>query len=941
MKLFKTKQRDYYVFFIKVLTTLLILFLISINLSVNAQNVAINDNGNPPNLKAILDLDISTNDMGVLLPRLTTVQRTGFGVAAGEASMLVYDTDTDSYWYWDGVVWVELGAAGGADYDWEVNGNNIYTGHGGLYPSGNVGIGTSTPSYKLHLYGTSNNAADVYSQTDAGRIVKHWFVNGSRSWSIGQIGTTSTPTYSFIIKDETASATRLLINTSGYVGIGETTPSDKLVIAGTASANDNRVKIGYTGSYNNVESGRLAFDEDVSSSGICGFEFHNDGNANNLYLDAGCPVMSNIMTFERTGDIGIGTTNPSQDFHVAGNVRIDNGIHDGTSFGTSGNVLTSDGAAIYWADLACDDLQDGFETNFGNWNNVSGDDDDWSRHTGSTSSTNTGPTAANEGSYYLYCETSGSVAGDQYFLQTEMTTCVSPSITFDYHMYFDVNTDGTLVLEISTNGGSTWTSLWTQTGNQGTAWFNDQTISLAGYANSTIMLRFRFTVGAMGMSYEYDCALDDINLIDMDGSTIPNPDDDWVRSGNYLYTTFETSVGIGTTTPTGKLHVDASATTSGTKYGIYNYLDNQYAGYATDYGIYNYVRNNTSNSNNSSQYGIRNSLYKYGTGTGYGLYNYLYNYSSGTSYCGYFSSSRSSDVASNYGVRGYAYNGTYVYGIYGYGSGGSTASYAVYAAGNFTCTGTKAATVRTEEGPKSLYCQESPENWFEDFGNGEINNGKSIVKIKEDYLMTVTINDQHSMKVFVTPNGNMGEWWVEKQNDCFIVHAPSAQNGTEFDFRIVAKRKGYEDLRLKYAPEAYADHFLYPDIEDVPLEHREEWQNNSDEIDAEQMAELNSKNTDNNDHVMDNANTEETILSKEWGTLSLKQQFIEDMKTEMKAAREDNDMELFEILKSKVQELNKRKTKEWTDISDEQMKMKKLIEEMKEAKVNSLNQKRE
>jgi len=84
-------------------------------------------------------------------------------------------------------------------------------------------------------------------------------------------------------------------------------------------------------------------------------------------------------------------------------------------------------------------------------------------------------------------------------------------------------------------------------------------------------------------------------------------------------------------------------------------------------------------------------------------------------------------------------------------------------------------------------------------------------------------------KVFITPNGNMGNWWVEKKDDSFIVHAPDAQNGTEFDFRVVAKRKGYEDIRLKDAPVAYSDKFLYPNVEDVPKEYQEAWLEANDE----------------------------------------------------------------------------------------------------------------
>ncbi len=90
-------------------------------------------------------------------------------------------------------------------------------------------------------------------------------------------------------------------------------------------------------------------------------------------------------------------------------------------------------------------------------------------------------------------------------------------------------------------------------------------------------------------------------------------------------------------------------------------------------------------------------------------------------------------------------------------------------------------------------------------------------------MMTVTINDDYPMNVFITPNSRLGEWWVEEKHDKFVLHAPEAPDGAGFTYRIVAKRKGYEDIRLLDAPAAWTDRNLYPDIEDVPVEYRSEW----------------------------------------------------------------------------------------------------------------------
>ncbi len=72
----------------------------------NAQSVSINSTGAAPHAQSILD--ITSTNKGVLLPRLTTAQRTGFTPTT--TGMTVYDTTTESYWYWDDTanVWREI-----------------------------------------------------------------------------------------------------------------------------------------------------------------------------------------------------------------------------------------------------------------------------------------------------------------------------------------------------------------------------------------------------------------------------------------------------------------------------------------------------------------------------------------------------------------------------------------------------------------------------------------------------------------------------------------------------------------------------------------------------------------------------------------------------------------------------------------------------------------
>ncbi|MCG3167641.1 MAG: hypothetical protein POELPBGB_03435 [Bacteroidia bacterium] len=59
-----------------------------------------------PNPSAILDIASTTK--GVLFPRLTTGQINLIQVNNGNQGLLVYNVDTKSFWYWDGLAWVEM-----------------------------------------------------------------------------------------------------------------------------------------------------------------------------------------------------------------------------------------------------------------------------------------------------------------------------------------------------------------------------------------------------------------------------------------------------------------------------------------------------------------------------------------------------------------------------------------------------------------------------------------------------------------------------------------------------------------------------------------------------------------------------------------------------------------------------------------------------------------
>ena len=151
------------------------------------------------------------------------------------------------------------------------------------------------------------------------------------------------------------------------------------------------------------------------------------------------------------------------------------------------------------------------------------------------------------------------------------------------------------------------------------------------------------------------------------------------------------------------------------------------------------------------------------------------------------------------------------YGIYGSSISGA-GDYAgffdgnVRIVGNSTVTGIKSAVVDTQDyGRRALYSIESPESWFEDFGMGQLTDGAAIITIEPIFAETVNLTEAYY--VFVTPLSDCALYVDEKSPTSFAVHAMGTPScSTTFDYRIVAKRLGYEDVRLAEvdAPETEA-----------------------------------------------------------------------------------------------------------------------------------------
>ncbi len=123
-----------------------------------------------PDASASLDIESTTS--GILIPRLTQTQRDA--IATPATGLLIYQTDnTAGFYYYNGTVWLTFG--GGIDNDWTVNANDMYNAN-----SGNVGVGTTTPSTKFHVE-SIGTATTVLTQ-DFEAALTPLTTNGDANW---------------------------------------------------------------------------------------------------------------------------------------------------------------------------------------------------------------------------------------------------------------------------------------------------------------------------------------------------------------------------------------------------------------------------------------------------------------------------------------------------------------------------------------------------------------------------------------------------------------------------------------------------------------------------------------------------------------------------------------------------------------------------------------
>ncbi|MCR4316323.1 MAG: hypothetical protein NUW37_08245, partial [Planctomycetes bacterium] len=170
---------------------------------------------------------------------------------------------------------------------------------------GNVGIGTLTPNSTLHVSGSGSDTVLTLASDISANAKISWGDNSSIYWTSGFNASDG----SFSIDNVGLSSTPLYLDiSSGNVGIGTTTPSSALDIAGD---------INFTGTlYQN------------------GSPFSAGGGS--LWTDAG-----SVIYYD--GNVGIGTASPASSLDVVGDINFTGTLlQNGSPFSAGGGSVWTD-----------------------------------------------------------------------------------------------------------------------------------------------------------------------------------------------------------------------------------------------------------------------------------------------------------------------------------------------------------------------------------------------------------------------------------------------------------------------------------------------------------------------------------------------------------------------------------------------------------------------
>jgi hypothetical protein len=303
-------------------------FFISLSSSLSfSQNVGINQTGTTPDASAMLD--ISSTSSGLLIPRMTSAQRSA--ITSPATGLVVYQTDgTSGFYYNSGTsgspVWIRLITS--TTTGWLTSGNTvtgseilgttsnhdlpIYTSNSErmrITSAGRVGIGLSSPACMVDVYAGNSSVNSIINAVGAKNEFLQMNIQNTSNGAKAQCG------YSATAADGTL--------TTGFVWMG------------INNTNFNDPATYNIGGGNDVSFLGSGEDMYIANSNQTKSIIFSTGKSTN-------PYFNERMRITNAGNVGIGTASPTNKLHIyettgttpsssAGSIFLEHGNSGGQS----------------------------------------------------------------------------------------------------------------------------------------------------------------------------------------------------------------------------------------------------------------------------------------------------------------------------------------------------------------------------------------------------------------------------------------------------------------------------------------------------------------------------------------------------------------------------------------------------------------------------------
>ena len=216
-----------------------------------------------------------------------------------------------------------------------------------LSSSGSLGIGTTSPSRELEIQGSGNVFARITASTDSDSAALELNNNGNELWTLKADDTAAD-----YFKITNNAGTALTIDTSRNVGIGTTSPTSLLHID-TGANNAANFRLGANRTVANAAVGQLIGDWNgtiVAKIALkTGDDTTNKDDGEIAFEVAAAGTTAEAMRIQNDGKVGIGTTSPSYPLDVVGYVNSSIGYRAGnyTILNETGNETSFGNSAYY------------------------------------------------------------------------------------------------------------------------------------------------------------------------------------------------------------------------------------------------------------------------------------------------------------------------------------------------------------------------------------------------------------------------------------------------------------------------------------------------------------------------------------------------------------------------------------------------------------------